>query len=116
MRFVIITHIGVDIFGILSKSGGPKSLSLYLIINTHYTLEKLDLMRFSNRYNILIEILTNFAEFVLPSRNKFVHFIIEVKKKRWPAPPKNDAYWLFLGEKLLLFKPHFRTVANNKNL
>ena len=24
---------GVDIFGILSKSGGPKKLSLYLIIN-----------------------------------------------------------------------------------
>ena len=46
-----ISIIGVDIFGILSKSGGAKkifiSLSHYsydLIINIHYTLEKLDLI------------------------------------------------------------------------
>ena len=50
-------------------------------------------MRFSNKFIILIEILTNYAEFVLPylfSRNKFVHFIIEVKKTGGPgilAPP-----------------------------
>ena len=66
----VYTYIGVDIFGIHSKSGRRKkfiSLSheYYLTINIHYTLEKLYLMRFSNKFIILIEILTNYTEFVL---------------------------------------------------
>ena len=56
----VIIDIGIDIFGIFSKSGGPKQvyLSISLLI-LHYPVEKLCLIWFSNKFIMFIEIWTN---------------------------------------------------------